>query len=58
MRCSSWLVRMMPEIKEPRISEQTLKAMTEFFLKTSIPRILKEKEGLNDSQRSSSERTY
>lgn len=30
----------------PSISESTLKAMAEFFLKTSIPRILKEmKEG-------------
>lgn len=28
-----------------QISEETLKAMAEFFLKTSIPRILAEREG-------------
>ena len=33
----------------PSISESTLKAMAEFFLKTSIPRILKEMEQ-NDLQ--------
>lgn len=36
---------------QPQIPPETLKAMTEFFLKTSIPRILKEKEGLNDQRR-------
>lgn len=27
-------------VKPPKISEQTLKEMAEFFMKTSIPRIL------------------
>lgn len=31
-------------MKKPYISDETMKKMTEFFSKTSIPRILKEKE--------------
>lgn len=33
----------------PSISNETLKAMTEFFLKTSIPRILKEMKEVKTS---------
>lgn len=33
------------EIKPPEISEETKQKMIEFFLKTSIPRILAEKKG-------------
>lgn len=31
-------------INPPRISEETLKEMTQFFMKTSIPRILAERK--------------
>lgn len=32
------------EIKAPQISEETMKEMAKFFMKTSIPRILAERK--------------
>jgi len=31
------------KVRPPQISEQTLREMTEFFMRTSIPRILKKR---------------
>ena len=37
--------------KRPQISEETLKEMTQFFLKTSIPRLIEsKKEEANHAQ--------
>ncbi|MEH7093977.1 hypothetical protein [Neobacillus vireti] len=35
---------------QPKISEETLKEMAKFFMKTSIPRILAEKKKAAESQ--------
>jgi hypothetical protein len=35
---------MLQEIKAPNISEETKQAIIKFFMKTSVPRILKEME--------------
>lgn len=35
------------EVSPPQINEDTLKKMTEFFLKTSIPRLIEERKGVN-----------
>lgn len=32
------------DIKPPNISDETMKEMAKFFMKTSIPRIVKEKQ--------------
>ena len=32
------------KVKPPQISEETLKEMAQFFLKTSIPRLLEQKK--------------
>ena len=32
-----------PEVKPPQISEETMKEMAKFFMRTSIPRIIAER---------------
>jgi hypothetical protein len=38
---------MQTNVNQPKISEETLKEMAKFFMQTSIPRILAEKEKEN-----------
>ena len=38
----------MPKDEQIKISEETLKEMAKFFMKTSIPRILAEKEKVKE----------
>lgn len=39
------------QVKPPVISEETLKEMAKFFMKTSIPRILAEKKKAREEQK-------
>ena len=41
----------METIQQPKISEDTLKEMAKFFMKTSIPRILAEKKKAKQEQK-------
>lgn len=41
----------MTKITKPQVSEQTMKGMAEFFMKTSVPRILEhQKKKLNKKE--------
>lgn len=37
------------EIKEPQIPKETYEAMKEFFMKTSVPRILAKRKEVNQN---------
>jgi hypothetical protein len=45
------------EITQPKISEETMKEMAKFFMKTSIPRILAERKRLAQEQPTKKEGT-
>lgn len=40
----------MQKIEQPKISDETLTEMAKFFMKTSIPRIIAEKQKLTKEQ--------